>query len=232
VIAVVENVERVLAVGRVDDAFEDEVALAAVEALQLAGREVVAVGKDQAVVLGQQRAGLADRIHAHGGLLLFVEDEIARGGFLVGTHLQHDHVRARRGVGDVGIVDLLVSVVDGLGVDAFAGGGVVLDLEREVAADAVDEDAVLDRDVRVTAVTERLARRRLPAELELRRETFAAKLGFGAAVEVAQLAAVEGPLEDGDVVHAGADLEHDVEVAADEGKLAERGLRRRRDRGV
>jgi hypothetical protein len=119
----------------------------------------------------------------------------------------------------------LVSVIDRLGINAFAGRGVVLDLQGQIAADALDEDAILDRDVRMAAVAEGLARRHLPAELEGWREALAAKLGFRAAIDIAQTAAVEGPLENRDVVHARADLKNEIQVGADQRKLAERRLR-------
>ena len=84
----VEDEERILAVRRMDHAFEDHPGLLSFEAFQLAGAEVVAVGEDEPVLLRQPHAGVADGIHAHDRTELLVEDEEARGGFLVGPDLQ------------------------------------------------------------------------------------------------------------------------------------------------
>ena len=126
--------------------------------------------------------------------------------------------------GEFGVVHLLVLVLDGLGVDALAGGGVVLDLDGEVAADALDEDAFRDGDVRMVAVAVGLAVGRLPAEIVRGRIADAAVFGLRAAVEVAEVAVVEGPLEDGVVVERRAGAELGVEVPADDGELPERRL--------
>jgi hypothetical protein len=50
--AIVEYEKRVFAVRRVDDALQREIPLLAFEAFQLPRGEVIAVGKDQPVILG------------------------------------------------------------------------------------------------------------------------------------------------------------------------------------
>jgi hypothetical protein len=47
----------------------------------------------------------------------------------------------------------------------WPGGGVVLDLDGEVAVDGLDEDLVVDGDVRVLALHLLLAAGRLPGEI-------------------------------------------------------------------
>jgi hypothetical protein len=86
----VKHVERILPVGRVHHPLEDHPPLAPVKLFQLAGRQVIAVRKDQPVTLGQQGAGLPDGIHPHRRLGFLVEDEITRQRFLVGPDLEQD----------------------------------------------------------------------------------------------------------------------------------------------
>ncbi len=147
---VVEDVEDVFAVGRADDAFEAEVGDVVVEGLELALVEVVAAGEDEAVVLGEAAAGLADGVGADDVAGAGVEDQVAGDGLLVGEDPQEQE-RPDARVRDVGVGEGLEGLGDGLGVDAFAGLGVVLDLDGEVAVDALDEDLVLDGHVRVAA---------------------------------------------------------------------------------
>ena len=77
-----------------------------------------------------------------------VEDEVAVLLLAERLDAQQDEVPDLR-PRDVGVVERLVRVVDRLAVDAPAVLGVVLDLDREVAADGLDEDGVEDVDVRV-----------------------------------------------------------------------------------
>ncbi len=98
---------------------------------------------------------------------------------------------------DLCVVERLVTLIDRFGVDAFAGVGVVLDLDRQVAADGFDEDPIFDRDVRVLASLMLIAGRALPLKLVLRRE---AKLrGRCGCRRIPDLVAVDEPLERLDV---------------------------------
>ena len=172
------------------------------------------------MVLGQECARLPQRIHAHNRLLLPVEDEITRGGFLVGPDLQQDQMAQNR-IGDLRIIHLLVPVLDRLGVKTFARGRVVLDLDGQVTAHALDEDPVGNRDVRMVPVAKRFAIRHQPAELVRRRKTDLPKFALAASVEIAQLPAIEPPLENRDVVHPGPDGKDHVEAALDQREFAE-----------
>ena len=220
-LVVVENKQRILAVGRIHHALDGHSAFAALELFQLAGRQIIAVGKNQPVILRQQRAGLAERIDALRRLQLLVVDEVTAGGFLVGPDAQENQMADER-VSDFRVIHFLEFVIHRLGVNAFAGLRVVLDLYRQVAAHALDEDAVFNRDVRMIAVAERLARGREPAEFILRRKTHAAEIRLRAPIEIAQLPALKRPLDHRDVVHARANLEDHVEVALNQRKFAER----------
>ena len=219
--AVIERVEEVLAVGAGDLAFEAHVEHAVVEGLHLAGLEQVAVGEDDALVVGQQHAGVADRVDAVDGLGLFVEDQVAVQAFAVGQDLQQDE-RADDGVENLRVVERLVAFADGLGVDALAAGGVVLDLDGEVAADGLDEDAVLDRDVRVHAAAVHPAVGALPDEFLLGGID---DLVVEAVAEVFEGAVrVDAPLEGLDVVDGLAGPHLQVEMGADDHELLEDGL--------
>jgi hypothetical protein len=114
-----EDVEHVLPVGRADDPFELRGGAVGVEELVLAGDEVVARGEDDALVLGEREAGLLDGVDAEHLLAPRVVEEMAPGGLAVGLDAQEDE-RADAGVVDLRVVEGLVGVVDGLGVDALA----------------------------------------------------------------------------------------------------------------
>jgi hypothetical protein len=86
-----------------------------------------------------------------------------------GPDLQQDDVL----VDDVvvlGVVERLVGVLNRFAEDALAALGVVLDLHRQVAADAFDENLVLDRDVRMLAEDVLVAAGARPFEIVLWRE--------------------------------------------------------------
>ena len=55
-------------------------------------------------------------------------------------------------VGDIGVVHFLAFVVDRLGVNAFAAGGVVLNLDGQRAVDAFDKNALVNGDEEIGAV--------------------------------------------------------------------------------
>ena len=150
-VAAVEDVGDVLAVGRAEGALELHAAGVEREDLVGAGREGVAAGEDQAVAFGQLLAGQANGIDAHRLAGLAVEHQVAEGRFTVRLDLEQD-ARRQDGEVDVGVVKALGRVVDRFTEDAGAGRGVVLELDGEVAADALDEDLVVDVDVRMRAL--------------------------------------------------------------------------------
>src|SRR5215207_1268705 len=98
----------------------------------------------------QQDARILDAIQPPRYAQLLIEDNVAKLLLLVRPDLEQDQT-ADDGVINLCIVERLVPLLDRLAVDAFAAGGVVLDLDREIAADAFDEDAILDADVRESA---------------------------------------------------------------------------------
>jgi len=181
----IEHVEGVFASGRMDDALEDKSVRLAFKPFQLAGGEVIAVGEDQPMALGQEGAGLPERIDADDGSLFFIEDEEAGVGFAIGADLEEDQV-IDHGVGQFGVIDLLEAVFDRFGVDSLARSGVVFDLDGEIAADAFHEDAIGDGDVGMVAVAVGFAGGDEPAELVRRWIADPAELGFCAAVDEAQ----------------------------------------------
>src|SRR5690606_28501563 len=84
----VEDVEHVLAVRALDSALELEALVVAIEALRLAALEVVAAGEDDAVVLGEPQARLADGVDARHAVRPRVEDEVAVRLLAVGEDLE------------------------------------------------------------------------------------------------------------------------------------------------
>ena len=167
-VAPVVDVEHVFAVRRLELALELEVLVGSLEELVVAALQVVAAGEDDAVVLGELVAGQADGVDADDALRARVEHEVAVLLLAERLHAQEDE-RADLRPRDVGVVERLVRVVDRLAVDAAAVLGVVLDLDREVAADRLDEDGVEDVDVRVRARDLVFAARGRPLEVVLLR---------------------------------------------------------------
>ena len=119
----------------------------------------------------------------------------------------------------LGVVERLVGLEDGLAVDAHPVLGVVLDLDRQVTSDGVDEDLVEDAHVRVASEDVVLPRRRDPLEVVRRGEHV---VPLAPVVDVAEYAlAVVGPAEDPNVSLRLADLEHGEELFADPPELPE-----------
>ena len=219
-IAIVEHEQKILAVRGRQTPLEQHVGQSALEDLVLAGLQVVAVGKDDPVVIGQQHAGVGDGIQPHGPLDFFAVDDVAEGVFLVRADFQQDQVADQRVV-DLGVVQGLVFVLDFLGIDPRAAVRVVLDLDRQIAAHRFDEDAILDRDVRVHAGAVQVASRANPFELVLRRE---AEFVVAAVVLIDQFVALQRPLERLDVRRVGADAKDHEQVRPENRELGERGV--------
>ncbi len=219
-VAVVEHVQEIFAVGGGQPPLEDHPGQTALEDLGLAALQVVAVGENDPVVVGQQHAGVGDRIQPHGPLDLFAVDDVAEPVFLIRTDLQQDQIADRRVV-DLGIVQRLVLVLDRLGVDSGSRVRIVFDLDRQVAAHRLDKNAILDRDVRVHAGTMLVASRADPFELVLGRK---AEFVFAAVVLIHEPLALQRPLERLHVRRALADAEDHEQVRAEDGELGERGV--------
>ena len=212
--APIEDVEDVFAVGGLDGAHELEVGDGLVEDLVVAVLEVEAAGEDDPVVLGELDAGAPDGVDPPHVVVARVEDQVAPPLLAVRLDAQQDE-GADGGVLELRVVERLVGVVDGLRVDAGAVRRVVLDLDREVTADGLDEDGVEDVDVGVVAGHLGLAARDPPLEVVGGREGVVA---LPATVDVPQPAGVASPAKDLDVLVAGADLEdrQQLRVAASE----------------
>jgi len=162
--ALVEDVENVFAVGRADRALEHEPLVVAVEDLVVAGLEIVAAGEDEPVVLGELNARLPYAIDAHDLFRALVVDEVAPGLLTVWQNLEEDeHTDVR--VEDRRVVERLIAILDLLAVDALAAVGVVLDLDRQIAAHGLDEDLVEDVDVRVSTPDVHVLRRLDPPKI-------------------------------------------------------------------
>ena len=166
------DVEDVLAVRRLELVLEDVFLRVAIEQLVVAADEHVPAGEHDAVILGQRAATLADAIGADHLLRARVEHEIAPRGLAERQDFEEDEAArlADRGVEDLGVVERLIGIVDRLGINAFAGLGVVLDLDREIAVHALDEQRVEQVVVRVLAGDLVIARDLDPREVVRRRE--------------------------------------------------------------
>ena len=168
-IPVIEDIQIVFAVGSHDPAFEQHVGQFVVERLIFAVLQVIAVRENQPVIVRQHNAGVTNGIQPQSTLQFFVVDDVAEAFFLIGPHLQQNDVANDREV-DFCVVERLIGVVDGLGVDAFAGFCIVLDLDRQVTANCFDEDAILNRNVWMYTVMVVVASRARPFEIVLWRK--------------------------------------------------------------
>ena len=217
----VEDVEHVLAVGRLDRALELEAVDVLGEDLVLAAREHVPTREDDAVVLGQLPARESDRVDAHRGLGADVVDVVAKRLLAEGLHLEEQE-RAELRVVDLRVVHALVRIIDEVGEDALARLRVVLDLDREVAARRLDEDDVHDRDVRKAPRALVFARRPRPLEVVRARDHIVA---VAARVDVRELArGIDAEAEDLDVAERRADLEDREKARVRDLKTPELGL--------
>ena len=77
---------------RCQSLLEQHVGKIALEDLALAALKVVAIRKDDAVIVGQQHASVRDRIQPARLLDLVVVDDVAKILFLVRTDFQQDQV--------------------------------------------------------------------------------------------------------------------------------------------
>jgi hypothetical protein len=210
VAAAVVDVQHVLAVGRAHLALEHVVAGVAVEGLVGAADQHVAAGEDDAVVLGQRPTALADAVGAHHRPRPGVEHQVAPRGLAERQHLEHDQPArlAERGVEEPAVVERLVGVGHRLAVDAAAGLGVVLDLDRQVAADGLDEQRVEDVVVRVLAGDLIVAGDLAPLEVVGRRVQ-RGQVAVAAIVDVGDPAVgLDPPAQDLLVLPGRAGLEH------------------------
>jgi hypothetical protein len=191
-----------------------------IERLELARLEVIAAGKNNAVVVRQQDARVGDGIDAAHFPSLLIEDEMAKLLLAIRAHLEQDEI-ADRGVINLRVVECLVLLLDGLQIDPLSRLGVVLDLDREVAADAFDKDAILNRDVWIKASAMQFAMRALPLEFVLRRISV---LVIESIPDITKGPAIAKPLEGLDVRHAFSHAKLHKEMRPDERKLREDGV--------
>ncbi|MDT4820899.1 hypothetical protein FQZ97_540490 [compost metagenome] len=221
---VVEHIGHVFAVGRAQHALEAQVFHhlgRQVEAFVLARLQVVAARKNDAVVFGQLHAGAADGVDALDLLRADVEHQVARDLLAVGLHAQQDQ-HAQLGPGDLGVGERLALVLHRLAVDAQPGLGVVLDLDREVAAQRLDEHGVEHVHVRVLAAHVVFARGHGPLEIVARGQ---GDVALAAVVDVIDVAvALDGPAEHAHVVQLLADLERGKQLVLRDAQLQQRGL--------
>ena len=221
-IGLVEDVQHVLAVRRADTALEAEPVDAGPERLPLAGDEVDAVGEDDAVILGQALAGVADRVDAGDRLVARVEHEVAVHALAVGEHAEEEEL-AHLGPGERGVAERLRRLVDGFRPDGAPALGVVLDPDRQRAARRLDEQAIADVHVRVAPVDDVVAPGLGPLEVVRGR---AGEVTLAAVVDVVGRATSCGnaPAEHAQVVEALADAERDEQLAVPLHQLHEAGV--------
>ena len=110
-VALVEDIEHVLAVRRADHPLVLHALHGGVEGLVLAVLQVIAAGENDAVVFRQLDAGLDDRVLAHRLAGQCVVDQPAPGRLAVGQHLQQDQ-RTDLGEMDLRVVERLRLVLD------------------------------------------------------------------------------------------------------------------------
>ena len=173
------------------------------------------------MVLGKLHAGLADGVDAVDFLGAGVVDEVTVLRFAIGEHLQKNE-RAHFCVVNFRVVQRLIGVEHGLAIDTLAVFGVVLDFDREIAADGLDEDFVENVDVRVTALDVFFTRGERPFEVVGRRENVVA---LAAVVDIGDRAVGrDGPAEHAHVLDFLAYLEYSEKLLADASQLEELGV--------
>ena len=215
-LALVEDVHHVFTVRRTDRALVLHVLHGGVEGLVFAVLQVVAAREDDAVVLGQLDAGLHDGIQPGRLAGLRVVDQSAPRAFAVRQHLEQDQ-RAHARELDVRVVQRLRAVLDRFAVDARAGLRVVLHLQRQVAADGLDEQGVEDVQVRVAAADFHVLGRPRPFEIERGRQH---DVALAARIEVVHLAlGRKRPAEHPHVRVLQADLEGHQQAAVTDDQL-------------
>ncbi len=212
-VSVVEDEQKVLAVGRGNGPLKQHVGQAVVEGFVLTVLQVVAIGEDESVIIGQQYAGILDGIQPHGLLQLFVVDQITILLFLIRLHLQQNDV-PDGGILNVGVIQCLVGIIDGFGVNPGAGVCVVFDLDGQVASHGFDEHSFQNGDMGMIAVVMVVSCGASPFEVMLWRKT---KLVIAAIVDIPQRCPVCGggvyqPFEHLDFTDRPADSEHHVQV--------------------
>ena len=217
-----EDTQRVLAVCSRNAFFESHRRQSGVEAAHLAGLQHITVREQDAVVVRQQHAAFGDAVNAVRLPRALIEDEMTPRFFLIRQDFEHDEI-ADDGVVNLGVVERLVLVIDGFAEDAATAVGVVLDFDREIAANGLDEDAILNADVRMRAVDVPVPRGPFPLKLLRRGED---KLVIAAIAEVAQRAyvVIDEPFEGFDLRGPLSDLKAHVEMRADAVKLQEGGV--------
>ncbi|MCW0466491.1 hypothetical protein NB705_003564 [Xanthomonas sacchari] len=215
-LALVEDVQHVLAVGRANRALELHPVHRRVERLVIAVLQVIAAGKNDAVVLGQLHAGLHDGIVAHDAAAERVVDQPAPLRLAIRQHLEQDQAADPREI-ELRIIQRLGLVLHRFAVDALSGLGVVLDLDGQIAADGLHEQGIEDVQMRMAPVHRHLAGGAGPFEVERRRQR---DVAFAARIDVGERAvAVLRPAEHAHVAAALADLERRQQLAADDDQL-------------
>ena len=136
--AICEHIQVVLTVWRSDSLDERRFSQVGLERLVFATLQVVAIGENQSLIVGQQDTRVGDGVDAASLLSLLVVNNVAKRLLLVRTYFEQDRVTDDRVV-DFGIVQRLVRIVYVLGVNPLAGLRVVLDLDRQIASDGFDK---------------------------------------------------------------------------------------------
>ena len=121
------------------------------------------------MIIGQQQAGLAQGINAMDLLGALVVEQIAIRLLLIRQHLHQDDATGD-GIPELRIIQGLIFVLHGVGVDAFARGRVVFHLDGEVAIDRLHKDPILNANMRMQTFAIHLSACALPLNLMLRRE--------------------------------------------------------------
>jgi hypothetical protein len=127
---------------------------------------------------------------------------------LIRTYLEQYEIPEDR-IEGFRIVERLVGAVDRLSIDPEPIFGVILDLDGQIAMDALHEDMILDRDVRVPARSMMIARGSLPLEFVLRG---LANFGLTSIIDIMKSLAVHGPLKGLEASGGLSDLKHHIKI--------------------
>ena len=207
-----KDVQIIFSVRRGHGPFQQHFAFFGLVTLQLAALEIVAIRKDQAMLFGQQDAGLSNRIHTVNGLQLFVKNKIPGDLLPVGRNFDQDQ-RALNSVLNLSIVQLLVTILHRFRVNAVPRGCIVLDLDREIAAHTFHKNPILNRYMRIVTMPNITRRGVDPLEIKLRRKRCRQIFVGRSIIVINQLAiSINQPLINCDIPHFAARAEHNIKV--------------------
>ena len=221
-LGLIKYVQHILSVGRADHAAEQHVTTAVIKRFVLSRLQIVATGKNNAVILRQLHTGRAYRIYTLHFAGEFVEHQIAPRGFAIGQNFEQDQT-AEFGVPEFTVVDGLVEIVHWLAINTETALGVVFNFYGEVAANGFNKNLIDNIDVRMFAVDHLVAGGLGPFKIKCRRQL---NIALAAIIDVGYLLGIRRqiPAEHPHIAAAFTDLKCRQQFAVTHGELHQMGV--------